>query len=372
MKRLLLGTSALVTAGVLISGPAASQAAGLEASVNGFMEQWFGYRSLNGTGTNQLTDFKHTSDTEVIFQAEATLDNGLTVTYNVQLEGNTDQGGDQIDESFIRLTSSFGQFLMGSENSAQYLMGFVPQNFGIGAISGDNSAWANQRILGPGPGEFRSPWGSGNIETDVSCNDDKRLTYFTPRLSGFQFGVSYTPRCGNQDQNGLSTTRGSVHDVFNIGANYIGRFDDVGIRVSGGFGYGEKPDGDPGSNPSTINFGTNISFGGFSLGGYYADTLSATHPQAGLIHNNNTGYSVGLAYETGPWGASLIWRHGERDGLAANTNQDEVDVIQLGAQYTLGPGVALRGTVGYTEIDDETPRVNQDGFYVVGGIKVSF
>ena len=371
MKKLLLGTSALVTAGALISGPAA--AAELEASLNGYMEQWFGYRSLDndGSGPTQVTDFDHTSDAEVIFRARSTLDNGLQVLYEVQLEGNTD--GDQIDESYIQLTGSFGQFLMGSENSAQYKMAYAPKDFGISAVSGDNPSWADESILGEGGGQYRAPWGSAYVEADGSCNDDKRLTYFTPRLAGFQFGVSYTPQCGNQDSNAISNA-GRVHNVVNIGANYTGNFDQVGIRVSGGFGYGEKPDDNTGSDPSTINFGTNLSYGGFILGAYYADTLSATHSPSDasvVTHNNNSGFGVGLAYSTGPWGTSLLWRHGERDGLASNNNRDVVDVFHLAAQYTLGPGVNLRGTIGYTEIEDEGVN-SQDGYYVVGGIAVSF
>ena len=376
MKRLLLGTSALVTAGVLVSGPAA--AAGLEASLNGYMEQWFGFRSVDndGSGTSQLTDFDHKSDTEVHFQARATLDNGLKVRYHVELEGNTT--GDQIDESYITLTGSFGQFLMGSENSAQYKMNFAPKDFGITAVSGDNGTWADEAgILTAGGGhtwgdQYRAPWGSAWIEADNSCNDDKRLTYFTPRFSGFQFGVSYTPECTNEDSNSPSV-EGNIHSVVNIGANYVGKFDHIGIKIGGGFGYGNKPSGNTGSDPSTYSMGTNISFGGFTFGGYYADTLGAIHRGSGTseTHADNTGYAAGLAYGTGPWGVSVVWRYGERDDLASNNDQDEVNVIHLGAQYKLGPGVALKGTVGYTEIEDEG-GANQDGFYVVGGIKVSF
>ncbi len=401
MKRLLLGTSALVTAGVLVSGPAA--AAGLEASLNGYMEQWFGFRSVDndGSGTSQLTDLDHKSDTEVHFQARATLDNGLKVRYHVELEGNT--GGDQIDESYITLTSSFGQFLMGSENSAQYKMNFAPKDFGITSISGDNGNWANEAgILTANSGnshfdQYRAPWGSAWIEADNSCNDDQRLTYFTPRFSGFQFGVSYTPECTNQDSNAPSV-EGNVHDVVNFGTNYVGKFDHIGIKVGGGFGYGNKPSGNNGNDPSTYSVGTNISFGGFTLGGYYADTIGAIHrggsavpPRINETINDdgdpeytftpstttpvtdadNTGFAAGLAYETGPWGVSVVWRYGEREDLASNNNKDQVNVIHLSSQYKLGPGVALRGTAGYTEIEDEG-GANQDGFYVVGGIKVSF
>ena len=381
MKRLLLGTSALVAAGVLMSGPAA--AAGLEASLNGYMEQWFGFRSVDNDDTTpgvaggvDLSDFDHKSDAEVFFNARATLDNGLKVQYHVELEGNT--GGDQIDESYIRLTGGWGQFLMGSENSAQYAMGYGPKDFGITTMSGDDSQWINYTIFAAGGGnshfdQFRAPWGSANIEVDNSCNDDKRLTYYTPRFTGFQFGLSYTPACGDQDSNAIDNDT-KISNVLSLGANYITKFDQMSVKISGGYAHGEKPSGNTGSDPETLIFGALLGVGGFSLGGYYGTALDSIDRKDGTVSADNTGYAVGLAYETGPWGVSIIWKHGERDDLIADTSKDEVDTIHLGAQYKLGPGVALKGSIAYANLDDELggPGSNDDGFYVVGGIKVSF
>lgn len=388
MKRLLYGTSALVTAGVLMSGPAA--AAGLEASLNGYMEQWFGFRSVDNddstpgaAGGNDFNSVDVKSDTEVHFNARATLDNGLKVLYNVQLEGNN-FGGDPIDESYLQLTGSFGQFLIGSENSAHYKMGYAPKDFGITTMSGDDSSWINYDIFGS-TRNFRTPFGSPWNEVDATCNDDKRLTYFTPRFSGFQFGVSYTPSCGDQKANGIRNDS-AISNVVSLGTNYSGKFDQVTVKVSAGFSHGEKPTGNPGSNPTVVTFGTLLGFGGFSLGGYYGDTLDSiageseeafdggSEDEPTAISHENTGYAVGIAYETGPWGLSLVWKHGEQEGLTAIAADDEVDTIHLGAQYKLGPGVALKGTIAYADLDAECADAgcNDDGFYVVGGIKVSF
>jgi outer membrane protein OmpU len=397
MKRLLLGTSALVTAGVLMSGPAA--AAGLEASLNGYMEQWFGVRSVGNDDTSpgvaggaDYTAFDHKSDTEVHFNARATLDNGLKVQYTVELEGNT--SGDQIDESYITLTGSFGQFLMGSENSAHYKMGYAPKDFGITTMSGDDSQWINYKILGS-ISNFRQPFGSAWVEVDSTCNDDKRLTYFTPRFSGFQFGVSYTPDCGDQDSNAIDDDL-TISNVISLGANYSGQFDQISVKISSGLSTGEEPTGNTGSDPTVVTFGALFGFGGFSLGGYYGDTLDSidaastsafdggapakldgsTHISATKVEisKENHGYAIGLAYETGPWGVSLVWKHGESEGTTAISANDEVDTIHLGAQYKLGPGVALKGAIAYADLNSECggSACNDDGFYVVGGIKVSF
>ena len=396
MKRLLLGTSALVAAGVLMSGPAA--AAGLEASLNGYMEQWFGFRSVDNDDTTpgvaggaDFTTFDHKSDAEVHFNAKTTLDNGLKVHYHVELEGNTD--GDQIDESYIRLTGSFGQFLMGSENSAQYLMGYGPKDYGITTLSGDDSQWINlsKDVFGDGAGRFRTPWGSSNIEVDGSCNDDRRLTYFTPRSSGFQFGLSYTPNCGNQDSGAPGNDK-TISNIISVGANYIGKFDQASVKVSGGYSRGEKPTGNAGSDPETVNFGAVLGFGGFSLGGYYATTVGSIHGFSTAardggtkddpmpIGNENTGYAIGLAYATGPWGVSIVWRHGDREGAlpqadGVGSGDDDMNFVHLGAQYKLGPGVTLNGSIAYASVDNEADLLagsSDDGFYVVGGIKVAF
>ena len=387
MKRLLYGTSALVTAGVLMSGPAA--AAGLEASLNGYMEQWFGFRSVDNDHTidgDDVNTLDVKSDTEVHFNARATLDNGLKVLYNVQLEGNN-FGGASIDESYLQLTGSFGQFLIGSENSAHYKMGYAPNDFGITTMSGDDSSWINYGIFG-GVGNFRTPFGSPWNEVDASCNDDKRLTYFTPRFSGFQFGVSYTPSCGDQDDNSIRDDT-TISNVFSLGANYSGKFDQVTVKVSSGLSHGEKPAGNRGNDPTVVTFGALFGLGGFSLGGYYGDTLDSIERANGSfadgsasnedgdpipvnISNENTGYAVGIAYETGPWGLSLVWKHGEQEGATDIVADDKVDTIHLGAQYKLGPGVALKGTVAYANLDAECSGCNDDGFYVVGGIRVSF
>ena len=83
MKRILLGTTALVAVGVIGAPVAQAQ---IELGVGGFMEQYFGY------GSSDIEDrdhFDQKSDSEIIFSGSTTLDNGLQFGVNVQLEGNT-------------------------------------------------------------------------------------------------------------------------------------------------------------------------------------------------------------------------------------------------------------------------------------------
>ena len=47
MKKILLGSTAIVAAGMIVSAPSAIAAEKLKLSVGGYMEQWFGYVSAD-------------------------------------------------------------------------------------------------------------------------------------------------------------------------------------------------------------------------------------------------------------------------------------------------------------------------------------
>ena len=323
MKEGLYRISALVALGMLATTPA--PAAGLEASLAGFMKQWFGFSdqdedtTAGPAGGVDFTETNFTSDTEVHFNAAGTLDNGLKVRYHVELEGNTDS--DQIDESYLTVTGGFGQIILGSTNSAGHNMAFVPKEFGIEANSGDTTFWVNGDGQGNGGvRRKRTPWASGWVEADASCDDDKRLTYYTPRFSGFQFGASYAANCGSQDTNALGTDATIEHAV-SFGANYKRKIQQFDLGLSAGYNHGEKPAGNTGDDPAVIVFGARFGYAGFTLGGYYADALGAIDqtPTSGLnagmlSSNDNQGFGVGLAYETDAWGISLTWITGARSG----------------------------------------------------------
>ena len=93
MKKILLGTTAIVAAG-MIAAPSADAADKIKISVGGYMNQWFGYTTADDE-SGEYQGFNNVSDTEIFFTGMTTLDNGISFGVNVQLEGNT--SGDQID-----------------------------------------------------------------------------------------------------------------------------------------------------------------------------------------------------------------------------------------------------------------------------------
>ncbi len=79
--------------------------------------------------------FDQKSDSEVIVSGSTTQGNGNQFGMNLQLEAHT--SGDAIDESFAFIEGDAGRILLGSENSAGYLMTVAAPNAGVGINKGE-------------------------------------------------------------------------------------------------------------------------------------------------------------------------------------------------------------------------------------------
>ena len=374
MKKVLLGSTAIVAAGMIAAVPSADAASKMKLGVGGYMEQWFGFTSGDDGVAQDYSGFDIKSDPEIFFKGSTKLDNGITVGVNVQLEAT--QNGDQIDEQYMFVKGSFGQIIIGDENSAMYKMHYAPSDFGIGMNSGDVTAWnkpvkdAEGDSINMGS-HYRSPFGATYIEPDA-VNDSAKISYFTPRVSGFQLGLSYGPD-GNQDSNGLPNRDAANTDYIMVGANFKQKMGGMSVGISGG--YGTVTDAAAGGvEPEATSFGIKLGMGGVSAGVSYANFSDSGE-------KDQEGINAGVAYSSGPMGVSIAYFHGEKDGnngdAATLNNQAERDVIHLSAKYAMGPGVTLAGTLGhavYSSDDaDLDNSVNESAStYVVMGLKVGF
>ena len=374
MKKILLGSTAIVAAGMIASAPSAIAAEKMKLKVGGYMEQWVGFTSQDDGTDQDFSGVSTVSDGEIHFKGKTKLDNGITVGVNVQLEAQ--QGGDQIDEQYMEVSGGFGKIIIGDENSAMYKMHYAPSDYGIGINSGDVNNWNNPVADAEGDsiskaGGFRAPFGATYIEPDA-INDAAKLSYFTPRVSGFQLGLSYAPD-GAQDNNGLPNRDAVNSDYIMVGANFVQKMGGMSVGVSGG--YGTVTDAAAGGvEPEATNFGIKIGMGGVSAGVSYANFSDSGE-------KDQEGINAGVAYSSGPMGVSIAYFHGEKDGnngdAATLNNQAERDVIHLSAKYAMGPGVTLAGTLGhavYSSDDaDLDNSVNESAStYVVMGLKVGF
>ncbi|MEH6474857.1 MAG: porin [Sneathiella sp.] len=396
MKKVILGTTALVAASALTVG-SASAAEKIKLNVGGYMQTSFVVADYD-TDTGQLpTDVRH--EGEVHFTGSTVLDNGLKFGVNIQLEARAT--GDQVDETFIFVEGAFGRVNIGSENAASYLMHYSSPSPVIGWTLNDSNANASG---------FGTPATSA---TEVS--DADKITYFTPRFSGFQLGASYTPDGDEETGTGASPyaplkDEGAADEAYSIGVNYIGKVAGVSVKASAGYDLITRSGVDTatvtaatttathsftdGTNTLTNTYvngaltsasvtgtatvvgavtsvavsttvaaatttttsdstedtdefsvGLNLGFEGFVVGAAY----KYTDNNDGNDDEERHDYNVGVTYGQGPWTVGVQYAGVELDG-AGNGN---LDAVVIGGKYILGPGVTAFGGVQYWQGEDD-------------------
>jgi predicted porin len=265
---------------------------------------------------------------------------------------------------------SFGEILLGSENSAGYKMTYAaPDVTFINVNSGSLTAFIPFSGTATGADVFRGVLGTSYLENAGAANNDaQRITYFTPRFAGFQVGVSYA-RDGLQDNNGqINTNAVTLHDIFDVGANYVNSFGGFDIALSGRYGFADDNNG---GDPQVWAAGLNLGFGGFTIGGSYGE-------QTGAGVMNGEVYDVGVSYTTGPWGFSVTYIHGEsvNDEEGAGGNDETLEQFLVGMSYNLAKGVKLSAYGAYVDFDEPSSDPGGaddiDGFVIGTGVKISF
>ena len=276
MKKILLGSTAIVAAAAAFAAPA-SAAENIKLGLGGYYQSAFVLidEDVADTRTDSIKQ-----EGEIYFLGETTLDNGVTVGVNVQLEAYTTASasgpGDQIDEHFVYFEGGFGRVQLGAADSAAYLMHYsAPTAIAGHGVDSPNFFHASQ----PGTNVLASNYTFLNTTGDAN-----KLTYFTPRFSGFQLGLSYTPSLaggtgGSSNSNGnLPNNNGGVdpadpsrqEKIVEIGANYVNSFGGVDVAIAVGYLTGQQEADRAGSDDQeAFTVGAQLGYAGFTFGGGY-------------------------------------------------------------------------------------------------------
>ena len=378
MKKTLLGTTALVSAG-LIAGPAFASDP-LTVTVGGTVTA--GFYAIDADDLPAAAGGTSFDDTDVKLvarnidiNAEGTLDNGMVAgvmaTLSLGDDWNTHVNNDAtFRELFAYLEGGFGRFEIGGTDGSAFKMHytspwFVPGN----GVDSPNILNAN---FGAIPGTATTPITIGGAVTTLTiattsslgfrhstfslmAADANKVTYFTPRFAGFQLGLSYTPETSYNGPNpnglGLNVSNSSIEDVVEVALNYAGSFGGLDLGLDGFYVQGDAPTA-AASDPEELGFGANFGFGGFTLGGSYykSEDLAVTSvPVASTIGAEEEVWTAGLSYATGPWTVGVAYLTDEIS--AAGGTDVSVDTWQTGGGYNLGSGVDVGLDLQMSEVD---------------------
>ena len=127
----------------------------------------------------------------------------------------------------------------------------------------------------------------------------------------------------------------------------------------------------PARTRTSWGVGLNLGFAGFTVGGSYAEQDDAGTEDGEV-------FDLGVSYETGPWGVSFTFQHGENVDDENPGADEELDQYLLGISYALAKGVALNAYGAYVDFDEDVSDGGEgsgddvDGWVLGTAIKISF
>jgi hypothetical protein len=351
MKNVLMASSAIVGAAVLVASPAAAQ----ELKLSAFQQ----FMASGGDSDADSSDrgFAFSTNTEVHVNGSIMADNGITFGFRVEFEADTG-ATNNVDENSIFASGSFGKLEFGNNDGAEDTF----------MVNGSNSG-VDYGGVGNPTSNFLSSAFAGSAHTSVDMTDSgdaTKITYTTPNFNGFSAGLSYTPDTSDgTDGNAFNgADADGAHDHIGLGLGYEGEFNGVGLELGlvGQFGtFDEEPEDDLWG----IGGGVAVSFSGFTIatGAFYQD---ANDGGPSIDTGEAWAWDLGIGYATGPWNFSVNGIYSEHDD-----SNDELLAGSANVGYNLAPGVTVFVS-GYVGEEDLGAGGSNDIVALTSGLKVSF
>lgn len=368
MRKLLLGTTAVVGAALIGATGAAAQEAPT-VRIGGYFDFSLGY--VNDNADRNLTtgagisrwDFRADTEVHVLVQGKAA--NGLT--YGARIEFEMDAIGTggagttfNTDEMWGFVSSpTLGTLRFGDTDSAAGVMQVRPPRY-VG-FNGPRVNWVRQ-------GGTRYMFAGLNDGAD-----NTKVVYLSPQFAGFDFGLSFALNGGEGEREvlgvgvnagagsltaaGLQRGRTTRENEFAGAIRYRGTFGAVGIAAGFGFttstaptntlaGGVETPLGLARTqNPTAYSLGLTAAFAGFTLGGEYTwGRYAGTSPgNAGPAAGRGDSHHwlLGAAYTFQGITLTGNFGRGSQDTDVPGRGDLNSRLFGLGATYSLAPGWSL-------------------------------
>lgn len=367
---------------------------GFNVDVGGFMDQFVGFASNKGE-FEKANNVKYgetgiKSNTEIHVSGSTSLDNGIDVSFKVELEGDTKNAGN--DEAYLTVSGDFGKIELGNNDGASNQLHVGAPSVGaLGAVD-------------TGAGDFIKSNFQGTTAVNASgSGDNSKVTYVSPSFEGFQIGASYTPNAGSEAAGGGTTQvdlEDKISNIISLGAAYSVDMDGASVSAAVGYEMGnavkvaagtDKPD-----SYDWLSAGLNVSMSGFTIGAEYGVRKGNDNEKN---DDKSTTYAVGVSYAMDDASVSLGWQTAEFEtdltaaqiatggsATASTTTNgykfdeaDKFNYFELGASYKLGTGVDWKSSLGYmtTKNSNAKSEYNKnksknEGYVLATGLSLSF
>ncbi len=365
-------------------------------------DQYFGYVDYDAATASDFAGADAVAGGQVFVIPQFTTDNGLSFGGDFRIEGHVGErnAGVILDEAALFLRGGFGELRLGrSDSPGNHMQKGAPVGYGPELNFAGLSSAALPSLLQfsnvhstvrVGDDLLRGSLGSTYV-ANTGSDTATRISYFSPRLAGFQLGASYAPDGSNSSPN--------RKDFFDISANYAGQIGAVDFGASAKWGIADNGV-TPGDDPEYWGLGLSLGYGNLTVGGSYAETSGSA-----LGLTDGQAYDIGATYQTGRYGLSVQYLKGQNtdDENAALGGQERLQALTLSASYALtgafanaappdpgaapvsryegqdSAGASVFGFVSFSEFSEDigdggagTPGDDTEGFVVGTGFRLTF
>jgi hypothetical protein len=354
MKKQLMTTTALVAAGVIaVSGAALGASVKVSGNLSGIV-------SAASQDTKNYLGVGVWHDAEIHFTGSRTLDNGMKVKAKVEMEGQA--GSVTHDEAHLTISGAFGSINVGANDNAADAMVGGSSGSGATNVGRNTGLHISKSIIKPS-GHAAS---SGNT-LDLGMSDANGISYMTPRVSGTQVGMSFTPSFAQTNNQVLQTT--SHNNGMAIAANYKGKMGGTSVTLAAGYMSAENKTSTS-ADLSGVAMSVAVTMGKFTVAFGAGEeknigTVSGSgirYADYGIRFKANKKDSFSLGYET------------VAEAASATAGDDKTSQAMLSYARAMGPGVSGNINLMFANYEGEVSGSSDDndGFALQTEIKVKF
>ncbi len=351
MKKILLGTTALVAATALTTGVAQA-----EIAISGFAYSGVHGATSADDGASDTSGIRGYHNSGLSFSASTEMDSGMTVSWSSDLYIAGNAATNTTDSNAFSLSDDWGSITLGHTEGAMGSNGTGAPGVSNGHAGGmdGSSNYTDSTALATSPGNHF-------MDASSSMGDSNWVAmYDSADMSGLTFAVSYQP------ESELDAT-----DVISAAVNFSTEMDAATVAVSVGTEHAMHSNLAGGAGDDTIDLyeaGIQVGMGAVTVGAGYGAMDYKTTATAKV---DNWTAHVGATYTTGQHTVGLQYLTSEHE-TGTTTAAIEGDSWNLGYAMDLGSGVAW--DIGYTDIniDGKTDTADADYSVIDTGIAISF
>ncbi len=311
--------------------------------------------------SNNQNRFAYSTKSEITVDASKELESGLSYGAKIAIQPSTSPS---MNNSYLYMKYKLGTLHYGTNSDAMTSLSKTAFNLTRSA------SWSGYAVLDPNKRDIEYITAPGFVSDELSLPSSqaekaRKVTYYTPEYNGFQAGISYIPdtqNVGNKSpknkllekpennskkasdktnserdpkfdkKNGEIGPQGTypVINAVSGGVNYKYQTEnDLGIElaITGEYGssvYKERED------LLSYNLGGILSYKGLSCGISFTDWRNSLLLKEASDKYSSYIITAGAGYETGPFGAGIVYLHSDRYG-------NKLNGVNVSLDYKMAP-----------------------------------